>query len=237
MSSTVQVADESPAYDDRRIAELQAGRARLQELHEAARKAGVKDSDEKDLKRRFRDADEEIKEDERRRHELLNFAPINRVDRDRAGAEVADQAQTQLEAVLHNADRQETIIASAHQIAVEELDHPTVDTKRAEALTTDMVTAQAVNQPVVLANEAGVDTESKPMNPHDFDEGLIDPRLVTMPEEKFTPRTRKKAEKVSRHKIPRTEEVVVDGWHDGVGPNPDAAVKEVVRINDPEALG
>ncbi len=237
MSSTVQVSGESPAYDDRRRAELEAGRARLQELHEAARKAGVKDSDEKDLKRRFRDADEEIKEDERRRDELLNFRPGNAIDRDRAGAEVADQAQTELEAVLHNADRQETIIAAAHQIAVEELDHPTVDEKRAEVLTTDMVTAQAVNQPVVLANEAGVDTESKPMNPHDFDEGLIDPRLVTMPDEKYVPRTRKKAEKISRHKIPRTSEVVVDGWHEGKGPNPDAAVKEVARIDDPEALG
>jgi hypothetical protein len=95
--------------------------------------------------------------------------------------------------VLHNADRHDTIISSEHQVAVEELDHPDVDTGLARDVTTDMVTAQSVNQPVVLDSEAGKDT-TKPPNPHDFDESLIDPRLVTMPEEKFTPRTRKKAE-------------------------------------------
>ncbi len=231
MSSTLPTGDEAPNFEQRRQAEMEAGRARLRELSQAA------GHDEKSLAKRMKDADEAIKEDERRRDELLNFRPINAVDRDRAGAEVADQAQTELEAIIHTADRAEPILTAEHQIAVEELDHPDVDTKRAEVLTTDMVTAQAVNQPVVLANEQGVDTEAKPMNPQNFDESLIDTRLVTIPEEKHVPRTRKKAEKVSRHKIPKAEEVVVDGWHEGKGPNPDAAVKEVVRIDDPEALG
>src|SRR5215207_10783678 len=232
MSSTLPTGDEAPNFEQRRFAEMEAGRARLREIAQAA------GHDEKLLNKRIKDAEEEIKEDERRRDELLNFRPTNIADRDRAGAEVADQAQTELEAILHTADRAEPILTAPHQIAVEELDHPDVDTKRAEVLTTDMVTAQAVNQPVVLANERGVDTESKPMNPHDFEEDIIDPRMFTqIPEEKHVPRTRQKAEKISRHKIPRAEEVVVDGWNDGKGPNPDAAVKEVVRIDDPEALG
>ena len=231
MSSTLPTGNEVPHFEQRRLAEMEAGRARLRELTQAA------GHDEKALAKAMKNADEVIKEDERRRDELLNFRPINAADRDRAGAEVADQAQTELEAILHTADRAEPILTSEHQIAVEELDHPDVDTKRAEVLTTDMVTAQAVNQPVVLANEQGVDTESKPMNPHNFDESLIDTRLVTMPEEKHVPRTRKKAEKVSRNKVPRADAVVVDGWHEGKGEDPDAAVKEVVRIDDPEALG
>jgi len=231
MSSTLPTGDEAPNFEQRRLAEMEAGRARLRELSQAA------GHDEKALAKVMKNADEAVKEDERRRDELLNFRPINAVDRDRAGAEVADQAQTELEAILHTADRAEPILTSEHQIAVEELDHPDVDTKRAEVLTTDMVTAQAVNQPVVLANEQGVDTESKPMNPQNFDESLIDTRLVTMPEEKHVPRTRKKAEKVSRNKVPRADVVVVDGWHEGKGEDPDAAVKEVVRIDDPEALG
>jgi hypothetical protein len=230
MSTMVRARDESPSQDAQRQAEMAAGRARLAELHKTAGHA------EKDLHRRFRDADEEIKEDERRREELLNFRPGNKEERDRAGAEVADQAQTELEAVLHNADRHDTIISSEHQVAVEELDHPDVDTGLARDVTTDMVTAQSVNQPVVLDSEAGKDT-TKPPNPHDFDESLIDPRLVTMPEEKFTPRTRKKAEWVSRKKVPNPETVLVDGWHDGKGPEPDAAVKAVEKAGDPEALG
>ena len=232
MSSTVPAGNEAPNFEQRRFAEMEAGRARLREIAQAA------GHDEKLLNKRIKDAEEEIKEDERRRDELLNFRPTNIADRDRAGAEVADQAQTELEAILHTADRAEPILTSPHQIAVEELEHPDVDTKRAEVLTTDMVTAQAVNQPVVLANERGVDTESKPMNPHGFEEDIIDPRMFTqMPEEKHVPRTRAKAEKISRHKVPRAEAVVVDGWHDGKGEDPYAAVKEVVRIDDPEALG
>jgi hypothetical protein len=221
----------SPAFDAQRKAEMEAGRARLQELHDAAGHKGP------DLKHRFHDADKAIKEDEKRREELLTFQPGNQAERDRAGAEVADQAQTELEAVLHNADRMNQIIASDHQIAVEELDHPDVDTGKAEELTTDMVTAQAVNQPVPLANERGVDTETKPPNPHDFDESLIPDRLVQMPEEKYTPRTRAKAEKISRHKVPRAETVVRDGWHDGRGEDPNAAIKAVHAAKDPEALG
>jgi hypothetical protein len=231
MSSTLPTGDEAPNFEQRRREELEAGRARLREVAQAA------GHDESDLNKRLKEADKVIKEDEKRRDELLQLRPIDTTDRDRAGAEVADQAQTELEAIIHLADRAEVILTAPHQIAVEELDHPDVDTKRAEAITTDMVTAQAVNQPVVLANERGVDTESKPMNSGDWPEERINTRLVTMPEEKHAPRTRKKAEKVSRHKIPRAEEVVVDGWHEGKGPNPDAAVKEVVRIDDPEALG
>jgi hypothetical protein len=232
MSSTLTTGDEAPNFEQRRLAEMEAGRARLREIAQAA------GHDEKLVNKRIKDADEAIKEDEERRDALLNFQPLNVVDRDRAGAEVADQAQTELEVILHVADRAEPILTAAHQHAVELLDHPDVDTKRAEEMTTDVVTAQAVNQPVVLANNRGVDTESKPMNPQDFEEDIIDERMFTqIPEEKFVPRTRKKAEKISRHKIPRAEEVVVEGWHEGKGPNPDAAVKEVVRIDDPEALG
>jgi hypothetical protein len=231
MSSTLPTGNEAPNFEQRRREELEAGRARLREVAKAA------GHDESDLNRRLKEADKVIKEDEKRRDELLQLRPIDTVDRDRAGAEVADQAQTELEAIIHLADRAEPILTAAHQIAVEELDHPDVDTKRAEDLTTDMVTAQAVNQPVVLANERGVDTEAKPINAGDWPEDKINTRLVSMPDEKHVPRTRAKAEKVSRHKIPRAKEVVVDGWHDGKGPNPDAAVKEVVRINDPEALG
>jgi len=231
MSSIIPTGDEAPNFEQRRLEEMEAGRARLREIGQAA------GHDEKTLSKAIKNADEQIKEDERRREEMFAFQLINVADRDRAGAEVADQAQTELEAILHTADRAEPILTAEHQIAVEELDHPDVDEKRAEDLTTDMVTAQAVNQPVVLANEQGFDTEAKPMNPQGFDERLIDTRLVTMPEEKHAPRTRQKAEKVSRHKIPRAKEVVVDGWHEGKGPNPDAAVKEVVRIDDPEALG
>jgi|SRR5215204_3332234 len=231
MSSTLPTGDEAPNFEQRRREELEAGRARLREINQAA------GHDEGELNKRIEEADGVIKEDEKRRDELLQLRPLDTTDRDRAGAEVADQAQTELEAIIHLADRAEPILTAAHEIAVEELDHPDADTERAELITTDMVTAQAVNQPVVLANERGVDTESKPMNPGEWDERRIDTRLVTMPAEKHVPRTRQKAEKVSRHKIPRAEEVVVDGWHEGKGPNPDAAVKEVARVDDPEALG
>jgi hypothetical protein len=219
----------SPALDAQRRAEMDAGRARLQELHDAA---GIKDPD---FKNRLKDSDETVKEDEARRHELLTFAPGSQAERDRAGAEVADQAQTELEAVLHFADRQEQIIAGEHQSQVERLDHRTVNIDKAEQTTTDAVTAQAVNQPVVLAHPDGYDT-AKPLNPQDMEEHLIPDRLVRAPSERYAPRTREKAEKVSRHKVPRVEQVVKQGWHEGKGPDPDAAVKAVRAAKDPEAL-
>jgi hypothetical protein len=82
-----------------------------------------------------------------------------------------------------------------------------------------------------------VDTE-KPMNPGDFDERIIDPSMaVEIPPEKFVPRSREKAEHVSRKKTPKAEDVLVAGWHEGKGEDPDAAVKAVKKARDPEALG
>lgn len=232
MSSTARTHDEGPSFEDNRLAELSVGRARLEELSK-----NREDHDEKDFKRRLRDADEQIKEDERRRDELLNAAPMAAgADRDRAGAEVADQAQSELESVIHNADRQERILTAGHSISVELLEHPTVDMGKAEQQSMDLTTAQAVNQPVVLAEQAGEDT-SKVLNPDGWPEERIDERLVAIPPEKYTPRSRKKAEELARKKTPDAETVVREGWHEGKGPDPDAAVKAVRKARDPEALG
>jgi hypothetical protein len=153
----------SPSLDAQRQAEMEAGRARLQELHKSA---GHKDAD---LKHVFSEADKVIKDDEKRREELLTV-PAGQSGRARpcrrggggSGSDRAGSRAPQRRPARRRSSRPSTRLRS--RAGSSRRGHR----DKAEELTTDMVTAQAVNQPVVLANERGEDTENKPPNPHDI---------------------------------------------------------------------
>src|SRR4051812_25057325 len=148
--------DTPNSADARREAEMNLGKQRT---HEALKNLKV---DDRELKRLQQANREQLEEDEQRRADVAGESLADKAERDRAGAEVIDQAQTQLEAVGHLKDREEKVLSYDQQRAVEELDG--TDNKGAEAITTDLTTAQAVNQPTVLAANAGQDTENQPLN-------------------------------------------------------------------------
>jgi hypothetical protein len=196
------------ATEQQRQAEIQAGRDRVHEtmgrMHDTKHYSEIK-----------KRADAQIKEDEERRHQLLTAPGLgDRARLDRAGAEVADQAQTELEAVTHFADRRHRIILGEHSNAVERLEHEDADPKLATQTTLNEVTAQAVNQPTPLANEQGRDTIDRPLNNTLFlDHELELDRPGITPEDRHVPKTREQAEEVARVRVPDAEQVVRPGWH------------------------
>ena len=216
---------------DQRELEMAAGRARIQE-REGQLKANRSHAEEI----RREEARKQEEEDNNRLAEARDGFISNRVELDRAGAEVADQAQTELEATQHTADRKNKVIDREHENMIEALDHPDVDTALAESITRDVVTAQAVNQPTILANNRGVDTETKPLNvtKHPVsggeweDDALALDRQVK-PSDATVPKTRPKAEKVAKGKVPPVKQVVKQDFE------PDAV--KIVRATDDDILG
>jgi hypothetical protein len=192
--------------DAQRRLEIEAGRARVREI---ARTSNTDD----DLDRRFKLADEELKRDEERRHHLLHNTGVqDKVALDRAGAEVADQAQTQLEAALHLADRDDRITTAFQQEAAERLE--SVDVGEVAKASEEAIVAQAVNQPTPLANERGLPTEGRPLNVSDFSDDELELARVETPEDRMTPKTTAQAEDFAVARNPDPEQVVRPGWHD-----------------------
>lgn len=217
-------------FMSQREAELNAGRARIEE-----RLGQINDKNAAEHSRRLmKETDKLNKEDLDRRDELLNAPGVeDKMIRDRAAAEIVDQAQTQLEDILHRANRSLPITTVADQLLAERLERNT-DPGAATDATTDLVTAQAVNQPTVLANNAGIPTEDRALNTT----GLpVDP--IAIPDERHVPKTRKRAEKIAKDKVPPAEDIVKPGWHgDANEPtevkdvNGDAAVVAVENAPD-----
>jgi hypothetical protein len=196
--------------EDRRQAELDAGRARFEEL------SGNLDGAQK--RQMLKRGEDEHRESEEHRQSIYGAQKeaVSKAERDRAGAEVQDQSQTELEAVLHLADRNEPIIDMRRQTVIERLEDD-ADAGAAQELTTDHVTAQAVNQPTVLANERGQETEKQPLNTTlgVAGQGIPDEHLandqIEMPTARETPKTRAAAVKVAKGKVPPTQKVVRHG--------------------------
>lgn len=195
---------------DRLKAELDAGRARFEERS--------KGEDASLLKQMRKRGEEEHRESEEHRKSVYGAQEeaISKAERDRAGAEVQDQAQTEMEALLHLADRNEPIIDMRRQTLIERIEGD-ADPQGAQELTTDHVTAQAVNQPTILANERGQDTENQPLNTTiglagtDIPDDKLANDQVEMPTDRETPKTRAAAEKVAKGKVPPTQKVVRHG--------------------------
>lgn len=217
-----------------REAELRAGRERVQERLDRS-----DDKHKRNMRDRFKSADEERVQDEERRERILNAPGIaDKATLDRAGAEIVDQAQTQLEAVGHLYDRQEKVTTAGQQWELEALEGH-ADPEGATELTEDAVTAQAVNQPTVLANNAGIPTEDRALNVT----GLRSVEPLPVPEERHVPKTRKRAEQIAKAKVPPAERVVKPGWHGDRNEEVSGATKEnrevaleVVEEADPVAL-
>lgn len=221
-------------FMSQREAELSAGRERVQE-----RMGNSEKTDKRHMQRLFKDADREREEDERRREEILNATGLeDKAVLDRAGAEVADQAQTMLEALGHLADREEKITTVFQQREMEALEG-NADPDAATEMAVDATTAQAVNQPTVLANNAGVPTEDRALNVT----GLTTVAPLPIPDERHVPKTRKRAEQIAKAKVPSAQELVRPGWHGdmneptdvNVETNRDAALAAVEGA-DPVAL-
>lgn len=201
-------------FENQRLAEIEAGRARVAELHDA-----------KDFKRLQRDAEVALEEDMERRRQLYEEVSSvgDKAALDRAGAEVADQAQTELEAVLHLGDRVEKVVTNERQTTLERLEGD-ADTTEATLITVDHVTAQAVNQPTILAHDDGQNTEERPLNTSGFPDEVLSPSLQ-VPEDRVVPKTRKRAEAVARGKVPPTEEIVRPAFEE-------YALSEVSKVPD-----
>lgn len=195
----------APGWMAKREAEMQAGREKVAQNMAASRLA------REQADQLFRHADERLKEDEAQRERILDTSvAVDKREHDQAGAEVIDQAQTALEAVQHLADRQEPILDFRRANRVERLVDPTVDTAAAQELVTDHVTAQAVNQPTVLASEQGEETVGRPLNYSggDFTDQELALASLPTPKDKHVPKTRPQAEDIAREKVPETERVV-----------------------------
>lgn len=193
--------------DAQRRLEIEAGRARVAE---SMKLTGVNDREMRD---KFKLADEELKRDEERRFRLLNDPGMpDKVQLDRAGAEVADQAQTQLEAALHLADREEKIVTGFQQEAAEKLE--SVDVDGVQQASEEAIVAQAINQPTPLANERGLPTEGRPLNTSDFADDELELTRVETPEDRMTPKTKDQAEDFAVARNPDPREVVRPGWHE-----------------------
>jgi hypothetical protein len=193
--------------EDRRKAEIEAGRERFLERSKLA------EISSKEVHAQQKIGDMQLNEDLQRRDEILNAEPdYSKAARDRAGAEIVDQAQTALEAVQHLADQEDRILTVEQELAIEALTHPNADPDRATAITTDMVTAQAVNQPTVLANNEGQNTEDQPLNNGPFSDAELS-QATPIPDEKHVPKTAARARLIAKKKVPDASEVVVPGWH------------------------
>lgn len=195
----------TPGWMAQREAELQAGREKVRENMAASHLARAQ------ADRLIRDADAQIEEDMQRREQILDTSvAVDQREHDQAGAEVIDQAQTMLEAVQHLADRQEPILDFRRANRVDRLEDPTADPKAARDLAVDHVTAQAVNQPTVLASERGVETENRPLNDTDgmFPDAELALPVLPTPKDKHVPKTRPQAEEIADLKVPEAERVV-----------------------------
>lgn len=178
-----------------RAAEIDTGRARFMERHKSSH----------DIKKLLKEADH-VESEEKKRLKTVAEGVFSNPVRDRAQAEIIDQAQTELEAVQHLADRERKIITLAQELEVEALEGD-ADPKAATEVTTDLVTAQAVNQPTVLANERGIKTEDRPLNLTHFADHELSAGTI-IPSEEIVPKTRKSAEHIAKVKVPATEDVV-----------------------------
>jgi hypothetical protein len=200
--------EHAETFEDRRRAEMEAGRSRVVERMQSSQ------VDDPNFNDRVKAAERQLKEDDKRREELFNAEGLNgQAVHDRAGAEVIDQAQTELEAMGHAADRVEKIITWPQQLEMERQEG-NADPDLATTITTHHVTAQAVNQPTVLANEAGIETEGRPLNTTlgpsgaSFSDEALALDRQEAPSDKVVPKTRKAAEKVAKGKVPHARKLV-----------------------------
>lgn len=224
---SIQISEGS--FPDQRSAELEAGRARLR-MFSAQR-------GEEEVEARERASALAIEEDDRQRYETLTrISYPEKVRLDRAASEVADQAQTTLEAALHYGDRRDRfpdepritaagvavpenhtqgrIQTRAQQRAIEELEG--VDTELVHETTKAMVRAQAVGQPTPLAAARGLPTQGRALNISAFEDVELDtvnePRVI--PTDRMTPKTPEQAEEYADARTPAPEQVVKPGWHE-----------------------
>jgi hypothetical protein len=158
-----------------------------------------------------KEADAQRKEDEERIKLLREGPGFDKDLHDRAGACVQDQAQTALEAVLHLADQEEPIIDLRRQRAVETLEDNTVDLGLAQEVTLETVRAQAVNQPVPLANEEGKETEFEPVTGPGAEGFAVNNDAVVLPPDELTPKTVAQAEEAAEGLVPDVERMIGDG--------------------------
>jgi hypothetical protein len=189
-----------------REAEMERGR-------QLSRERSALRGDVKDFQHRMKEADARIKEDEDRRHSTI-IEPTPAADKtlhDIAAAAVQDQSQTLHEAIIHLADRQEPIIDFRRQKRVDLLEDETVDTAEAHEIAVQTVLAQAVNQPTVLANNQGQDTENRPLNISLFADDELALTRVVLPPDELTPKTRDQAEEAAVGMVPEPERVVGAG--------------------------
>lgn len=230
-----EATDKPNRFESRREAELAAGRRRVEDRSAALIKAGRADG--KQIERSFKDAQRGLDEDLKKREELLDTAKsFTQREADRAGAEVIDQAQTELEAVGHLANNDEPILDYRRQANVERLKDG-ADPQAATEITTDVVTAQAVNQPTVLANDAGKETEGRPLNVTDQPDSALALNIQQTPEDKHVPKTQAKARKTAKAKVPPAEKVVKEqAVVTQDKPEKNEAV-EIVRKAPDDALG
>jgi hypothetical protein len=194
------------SFSRQREEEMKRGREAVSSR--MARGGGVKD-----FARMKKEADARLEEDEERRKLILENPEVaaDKALRDIAGAAVQDQAQTLHEAILHLADREEPILDFRRQRAVDELEDETVDLQAARDVTTDMVRAQAVNQPTVLASEEGQETEDKPLNTTLFADSELSFDRVVLPPDELTPKNVEQADEAAEGMVPSPEQVVGDG--------------------------
>lgn len=183
----------------RREAEIELGRKRFNERHDAKdRKVAIKEVDEAEAERR-KELEEAANRDD----------AATKRERDRAGAEVIDQAQTELEAVQHLADQEETVITREDEDELERL-LGNADPAAAQAVTKSLVEAQAINQPTPLAAAKGQDV-SKPLNTSGRADEDVALDRQGLPEDRHTPKTQAQASKVAKGKVPAPKEVVGPG--------------------------
>lgn len=204
------------AVEANRSAELEAGRARFNERVD----------DKKVSAELIKAADEALKEDEKRRDELVNAEGLgDKAKRERAQAEVGAQAQEQLGAYLHLSDQKEKITTLGQQLAAERLEGP-VNPKDAEELVRLMHVGGGVNQPTPLAHEKGFPTEETPLTTSGFE--TADMSLsVELPSDTAVPKTRHTAAVANQEKIPPVEKMILK--ENGIGPAPP---KESVEVFD-----
>lgn len=244
------------SVENSRQAEIEAGRARLREMH------NFRERSAEDEGQREQDIDAALQEDERLRYERLTaMGTADKAKLDRAASEVVDQAQTQLEAALHFGDRRDRfpeepritaagvavpenhvqgrIQTRSQQRAIEDLafDNPdNVNMDLVQETTRQIIMAQAVAQPTPLANARGLPTEGRALNISEFADVELDSvhRAEAIPTDRMTPKTPEQAEQFASERTPWPADVVKPGWHE---PEKALAAESVplVRPTDPAA--
>jgi hypothetical protein len=195
-----------PEFTQKRELEMNRGR-------EVSRERAARAGQIKEFQGFVKEADARFKDDEERRRGIIETPETahDKALRDIAGASVQDASQTLHEAILHLADREEPILDFRRQRRVDELDDPTVDLKAAHEVATQAVVAQAINQPTVLANEEGKETENQPLNVSLFHDDELSMGRVVLPPDELTPKTHDQAVEAAEGMVPAPERVVGDG--------------------------